>query len=142
MSEAEETTEEKKKPERISIKDLTDEGAASKSKELRFTKRFTMTIHHEDGTVEEGEFNIKRPTIGEQGRIGVLMAELRQDKPLHSIDRNTATLHEAIATCSVVVTKAPPWWDPENAYDDEPLMRVFGEALAFFNSFRRSSMAK
>lgn len=128
---------EKKKEERVSVRDVTEAGAA-KAKELRFTKRVQMTWIDEDDARHEGEFTIKRPTIGESARIGVLMAEMRQDKPLSSIDRSTASLHERLATCIVCITKAPPWWDPENMFDEEPLLKLYASVVAYFNSFRKT----
>jgi len=145
MSEQEEKQEEEKdeapKEEKIQIFDLTEEGA-SKNKELRFTKRFRMRYTNEDGEVLDGEFTIKRPNLAETARIGVIMAELREDKPVSSLDRTTLAMHEWIATCQIVVTKAPPWWNPEEMYDSEPLQRVFAEALAFQNSFRTKRVVK
>ncbi len=137
---SEEKTEEKKEekpPEKVSIRDVTAEGA-EKNKEMRFTKRFHMTYRTAEGDILEGEFTIKRPTIGEAARIGVLMAEMRQDKPMSSIDRATAATHEWLATCMVCVTKAPPWWDPNNMYEEEPLLKCYQEVVAFWNSFRKS----
>jgi hypothetical protein len=122
----------------VKIRDISDEGVAQ-TKEMRFTKRFTLEWDSEDG-VKQGEFTIKRPTIGEQARIGVRLAELREDRPQSAIDWKTLQLHEWIATCAIVVTSAPPWWEPENSYDIEPLRRVYGRALEFFNSFRRKGV--
>lgn len=134
----EETKVEEKKPEesgRVQIRDLTNEGA-EKNKELRFTKRVHMVWKDEDGFIHEGDFTIKRPTIGESTRIGVLMAEMRQDKPIASIDYATSKMQERIATCIVCVTQAPPWWDPENMYDEEPIVKLYALVVAYWNSFR------
>lgn len=149
MAEEEETKQEEEKkeepkkeePKKVEIFDVTDEGA-SKNKDMRFTKRFRMVYRTDDGEVLQGEFTIKRPTIGETSKIGVIMAELREDKPLSAIDRTTAALHEWIAYCQVVVTKAPPWWNTESIYDSEPIQRVYLEALAFINSFRNRGVVK
>jgi hypothetical protein len=140
MSE-EQKTEEKKdeKKQRVQIRDITNEGAA-KNKELKFTKRIHLTCENEDGETLEGDLTLTRPNIAGEARIGVIMADLRQDKPLSALDRNTARLHEWLATCMVMVTSAPPWWDPENSYDSELLMRVYAEALAFWQSFRKPSV--
>lgn len=137
----EETKSEEKKPENIKIRDITDEGAA-KTKELRYTKRFLMDWIDEDGVKHSGEFVIKRPNIGEQARIGVIAAELREDKPVTSLDRSTHNLHEWIATCQVVVTQAPDWFKPTEMFDVEPVQRVYLEALAFHSSFRKGSLVK
>jgi hypothetical protein len=130
---------EKKDDEKVKVFDITEEGAAQ-TKEMRFTKRFRLRIQHDDGEIQEGEFTIKRTTIGEQARIGVIMAELREDKPANSIDRNTFALHEWMATVQVVVMKAPPWWKPEDMFDAEPVRKVYLEALRFQNSFRKGSV--
>jgi len=137
---SDEKPEEKKdeKKEHVEVRDVTAEGA-EKNKELRFTKRFHMVVRDEGGeTMHEGEFTIKRPTIGESARIGVLMAEYRQDKPISALDYATVKTHEWLATCVVCVTKAPPWWDPENMYDNEPLAKCYAEVVAFVNSFRKA----
>jgi len=136
---SEEKPVEEEKPQKVKIRDVTEEGAA-KSKELRYTKRLAMTYTNDEGVTLQGEFTIKRPTLGEQARIGVICAEMRQDKPLSALDRATASLHDALASCSVCIIKAPPWWDPENMYDTEPLMQLFKEAIAFWNSFRKDSV--
>lgn len=128
--------EAKKPPKKVEIRDITEDGAA-KAKELRFTKRFSMVWRTDDGEIREGEFTIKRPTIGETTRIGVLMAEMRQDKPAASLDWATAKTHERIATCTVCVVKAPPWWDPENMFEEEPLIEVYAQVVAYWNSFRK-----
>ena len=138
-AEAKVEEKEEKKPEKIKIRDITEEGA-SKAKELRFTKRFVMDWIDEDNVSHSGEFTIKRPNLGEQARIGVIAAELREDKPVTSIDRATYNLHEWIATCQVVVTQAPPWFRPAEMFDPEPVQRVFLEALAFQTSFRKGSV--
>lgn len=130
----EEGTEEKKPKDTIQIRDVTDAG--SNDKALRFTKRFWMDWESEDGK-QSGEFTIKRPTLGEQARIGTLAAEYREDKSPQSLDRATFALHNWMATCAVVVTKAPTWFDPVNMFDSEPLLRVYEEARAFFESFRK-----
>lgn len=135
MSE-EKKTEEKKPQERVSVRDITDE-TAKKDAKLRYTKRVMVDYEDEDGTKMTGEFTIVRANIEGQSRIGTIMADLREDKPAHSLDRVTFALHEAIATCRVCVTQSPPWFDPTNMYDDVVLMRVAGEALAFNNSFRK-----
>lgn len=139
MSEEEKKLDEEKveKKERVQIRDITEDGA-KKNKELRFTKRFHMTCRDEDGNLLEGEFTIKRPNIGEAARIGVMMAEMRQDKPLQSLDRGTAKTHEWLATCLVCVTNSPPWWDPENMYDEEPLAKCYAVVVAYWNSFRKA----
>lgn len=126
---------------RVQIRDVTTEGA-NKDKELRFTKRIYVTYTNEAGEVLEGEFTIKRPTIGDQSRIGVIMAEMREDKPPNSLDAYTFNLHEWIATCRVTITASPPWWNTEDLFDDAPLRRVFQEVRAFVASFRKPSVEK
>ena len=143
MSEEAAKPVEEEKPDnaRVKIRDVTDEGA-SKDKTLRYTKRFIMSYTTEDGELLTGEFVIKRPTLGDQARIGTYAAELREDKPPNSVDRATFALQEWLATVSVVVTQAPPWFDPRNMFDSEPLQRVYEEALAFHASFRIKSLVK
>lgn len=137
MSEAEEKTE--KTAENPQVRDLTEEGA-SKDKSLRFTKRFHMTWTDDEGTKHEGDFVIKRPTLGDQARIGVLCAEYREDKPPSSIDRATFSLHEWVATCAVIVTHSPEWFDPVNMYDTLPVKKVYEVAFAWFATFRIKSV--
>lgn len=143
MSEEEKQPEEKPaEPEkRVKIRDITEEGAA-KASELRYTKRFHMTYSNEDGVIQEGEFTIKRPNLSEQARIGTLCAELRDDKPAHSIDRATHQLHDALATCSVIVVQAPPWFKPSEMFDSDPLFEVYEVALKFHQSFRKDRVGK
>jgi len=128
----EEATAEKPK-DRIEIRDITPEGAA-KAKDVRYTKRFFMDWLDEDDVKQSGEFTIKRPNIEERARIGTMMAELREDKPPSSIDRNTALLHEWMAVCSVCVIQSPPWFNTK-MYDSEPMQRAYLEVLAFQQSF-------
>jgi hypothetical protein len=140
-TEEEKKTAEEKKNQRVQIRDVTTDGA-EKNKELRYTKRFHMVYRGDNDEMFEGEFTIKRPTIGEAAKIGVMMAEMRQDKPLIAIDRATANTHEWLATCIVCVTQSPPWWDPENMFDAEPLQKCYAEVVAFWNSFRKGSVVK
>lgn len=141
MSEEEQKTEEQA-PDNIQIRDLTEEGA-SKDKELRFTKRFHMDVMQDDGTKLTGVFTIKRPTIGDQARVGIILADLREDKPVDAIDAGTLQIHEMIAVCKVWVTEAPKWFENiEDSYDIAPLQRVYLEALAFRNSFRAVRVGK
>lgn len=121
---------------KIQVRDLTE--TATGSKALRFTKRFAMDWEDEEGVKHSGEFTIKRPTLGDKARIGTLAAEYREDKSPGSLDRATWHLHQCMATCAVVVTAAPPWFDPVNMFDAEPLMRVFEVAREFEESFRKS----
>lgn len=139
-TEEKKTTEEKKK--RVVIRDITDEASAAKQKELRFSKRFHVRWDTGDEVegVKEGDIVIKRPTIGDQARIGVLMAEMREDRPPSSLDMTTFTLHQWIAYCKVVVTQAPPWFVPEEMFDPEPLRDVYEVALTYFQSFRKAGV--
>lgn len=134
----EEKPEEKVEPKtRIQIRDITSDGAL-KAKDIRFTKRFFMEWLDEDDVKQSGEFTVKRPNIEERARIGTLLAELREDKPPSSIDRATSQLHQWLAVCSVVVVQFPPWFQPQTMYDAGPLERVYLEALAFDQSFRKT----
>ena len=143
MSEVEEKKPEEAKtePKKVDIRDITV-GGAEKDKDLRCTKQCHVTYRSDDGETFEGEFTVKRYNIGEQARVGVIMAELRQDKPESSIDPGTLQVHEWIAVCSVCLTVIPPWWNPTEMYDLEPLKRVYEEALAFQQTFRKKRVVK
>ena len=141
MSETEEKKPEEKPLPKVDVRDLTPAGA-EKDKDLRFTKRFHVTWRTDDGDVLEGDFTVKRTNIGEQARVGVIMAELREDKPVDSIDRGTLQCHEWIAMCTVSLTVVPPWWNPTEMYELDVLKRVYEEALAFQNTFRKKRVVE
>ena len=136
MSEEKQQEEASKKNDKIDVRDITEE-AARKDAKLKYTKRLHVTFTTDEGEKLEGDFEIKRANINDQGRIGTIMAGLRDDKPISALDWRTTELHEAMAVCQVCVTQAPPWFTME-MYESDVVLRVSEEALAFQKSFRKS----
>lgn len=124
---------ETKVPERIKIVDVTDK---EKPKDLKFCKVIRAEFTTIEGDFLQGDFTIKRPTLMETAAIGTRCADLRHDKPLHSLSASTAALHEHLAVVSICVVKGPTWWNIDTFYDQEFLIRLYQEVTSFWSTFQ------
>lgn len=81
-----------------------------------------------------GRFVFKRPTLGDQLRIGVLAAKMKQNSEVDGISSNIA---EILAAFEVVCIEKPKGFAGfEECYEFEPVFELYGRFLEYLNFFR------
>ena len=117
-------------PKPVEIVDV----AGDAGKTISFTKSFTMTWRNsETGHVKAGTFTVRRPTLGDLGRIAVLKAKMSGGEKL---DAQTDFYNEMMASLQVVITDAPDWWAPADFFTADPLVEVWNHVRSWIDSFR------
>ena len=125
-----ETSASKPKPSHVQIQDL-DPGA---TKKVAFTKTFTVDYTNpDDGKHLVGSFTVRRPTLGDLSRFGLVKARLNGGE---AVERQIDWLNEMLAFCQVTLSEFPEWWDPFNTYDEELLTMLYKHVRSFQDSFR------
>lgn len=118
-------------------------------------KRHTFTIADKIDTKAdkpfgqryEGSFVIRKPTLGDQGRIACLAAAQMNQYGAGG-DRAGdfwRIVYSAFATLQVVSEESPPkWWDldkMEEEQDERAILAVWEEVSRWLNSFRSPGLA-
>lgn len=91
----------------------------------------------------KGQFVFRRPSVYEQARIGLRVAEMLSaaDKDGYMHRLYTDVYHEnlvmMVATLEVVVAEHPKWWDLESVRDDDLVGTLYGRYKVWQNGFRR-----
>ena len=91
----------------------------------------------------KGRFVFRRPSVYDQARIGLRVAEMLSaaDKDGYMHRLYTDVYHEnlvmMIATLEMVITGHPKWWDLENVRDDDLVAKLYGRYKVWQNGFRR-----
>lgn len=86
------------------------------NKELPFSLKVKGSS---SGHPYEGDFVVKVPGVREMGKIGIELARLNEGVPLESLDRSTATLHNAIAFLKVALIVGPKWFKNDKLDETE-----------------------
>lgn len=93
-----------------------------------------------DGTFRqrtlEGDFTIRRMTIGDVGRCGTELARLNGGVPETAMDESALAINTMVAHFKFSIVKAPSWFKLDEIYNLEILNAVFAEVMAFQSSFR------
>lgn len=102
----------------------------------KFAKQQQFFVHvlEDDGSEHEGNFIVRRLTVGEDARVGVVKASLAASL---QVDDSTSSILHVIAKLSLCLLEKPDWFKPTEMYDYDIVLAVYGRVLAFEESFRK-----
>ena len=120
------------------------------------TKLNTFNIDYtskmENGKVYQGSFTSKKLSILDQTKVSRRKSELcggmytvRDDKgdPTgQGIDEVSEWTSNMIAILETAIVTSPGWWDLEDIVDEDLMLAVFKEVMAFENTFRGRARSK
>ena len=96
----------------------------------------------------KGKFVVKFPTFGDDLKISLMRARLREGLPAGSLDNGGNAILEVASTLMVVVTRAPSWFyatedgqavpAPLEVQDPDVLLDVYGKFSDWRASFRKT----
>jgi hypothetical protein len=99
-----------------------------------------------NGSTYKGVVTVKRPTVGETIRMGVLKAQLLKREmgedlvPLELLNPEISYFAMVVGTLQVVVVKAPEWFlNPEAVVDFDLLIHIYSRYEGWLDSFRKPS---
>lgn len=80
-----------------------------------------------------GSFTFEVPTLADMIRVGRLKAEYLPNGA--AADPSALLLVEQVCYLAVTLKKSPPWWKPFDFRSGDVVAKVYGEAVAYANSF-------
>jgi hypothetical protein len=82
---------------------------------------------------EMGRFVFRRPTVGDQLKIGIRTSKLKENAELDTPTDNIAFI---LATFAVVCSEKPQGFEFEETYDMTPLYELFAKYSEWLDLFR------
>lgn len=104
------------------------------AKKFAKQQQFSANYIGPDGAALEGNFLVKRLSLGEQAQIGVNKARLAQSL---QVDPNTDSTLQMFAYLQAALIEKPDWFKPAEMFDDDLIIQVYRRCLAFEASFRK-----
>lgn len=107
------------------------------------SRRHQFFIKHTlpTGEVLEGQFTSKKLSIKEMASVSVRKSQLNggyyhdEENPGQGIDADTDWTHQMIAHLEHALIQAPVWFNMDDIWDVDLLIKVFGEVAKFENTF-------
>lgn len=105
-------------------------------KKTKFAKQqqFSVDYTGPDGEHLDGNFIVKRLSIGEQAQVGVSKARMAQSL---NVDTGTDYTLQMFATLNAAIIEKPAWFNPTDMFDDDLVIQIYRRCLAFEASFRK-----
>ena len=114
---------------------------------MKRTKTFHVDYYSElEDKNYEGTFTVKKLTIGDISRMGVLKAKLAggfsyDAESGRGVDPTTDAINEMLCHCELALLKKPDWFVPEDFVDAGLLRAVYQEVVSFETNFRSGGVS-
>jgi len=112
------------------------------------TKTFHIDYHSKmDDKNYVGTFTVKKLTIGDLSRLGLLKARMadgfsHSESTGRGIDDTTNAINEMIAHFEVALIQKPDWFVPDDLIDLGILREVYGEVASFEADFLNRALPR